>query len=95
MAFASTIIGRTVFGNKKVHYGTYNSTGGSTGGNIDTNLRHCDMIFLIVKSTGSTTAPVVDEDFSSGPIDGTAITIVTVAGEYGYWVAFGSGYKTA
>lgn len=91
MAFASTVIGRTVMGNKRVHWGTFNSTAGDTGGDIDTELRHCDILIPIIRSSGG--ACTVDEDFSSGPLDGTAITITTGADEGGYWVAWGSGYK--
>lgn len=91
MAFASTVIGRTTMGNKRVHWGTFVSTGASTGGDINTELRHCDILFPIAQSTSPDIT--VDEDFSSGPIDGTAITITTSVGETGYWVAWGSGYK--
>lgn len=88
MAFGSTIDGGSVFGNKRIAWGTFTSDTGSTGGDIDTGLKLAESIMLQVKSTAIQVAggPVVNETL---PIDGAAITIVTVADAVGYWFAFG------
>lgn len=89
MAFASTIdrnVQNTV-GDRKVVTGTYASTGGSTGGNIDTGLEWCDFISLQSKGSAvATNAPVVNETL---PVAGNAVTIVTDADETGNWIAYG------
>lgn len=87
MAFASAISGSTVFGNKRVTWGTFTNAGGDTGGNIDTGLGTCE--FIALQSGGTAviaTAPVVNETL---PIAGSAVTIVTAADEDGQWWAFG------
>lgn len=38
MAFSATITGSTVFGNKRIVYGTYAQGDGDTGGAVDTKL---------------------------------------------------------
>ena len=77
-----------MFGNKRIAWGTFTSDTGSTGGDIDTGLKLAESIMLQVKSTAIQVAggPVVNETL---PIDGAAITIVTVADAVGYWFAFG------
>ena len=87
MAFSSTILGRTVFGNKVVTWGTFTNGASDTGGDIDTGLKVCE--FIVLQHKGSSVVsdvPVVNETL---PCDGSAVTIVTAAGEDGYWFAFG------
>lgn len=91
MAFASAILtstgGSEVFGGRKVVFGTFTNTGGSTGGDISTGLTRVDAIFLT--HTGSSvvaSAPVVNETL---PLRGSAVTIVTVADADGNWMALG------
>lgn len=89
MAFASAISGRTVFGNKRVTWGTYTNGGGETGGDVNTGLHVCEFMKLQPKGSAIIiTASVVDETF---PVAGKAVTIVTADGEDGYWLAFGYG----
>lgn len=87
MAFAYSITGQTVFGNKRIVYGTYTNAGGDTGGDIATGLTNCEAIFL--QPTGSAVnanAPVANETF---PVAGGAVTIVTDNGADGQFMAFG------
>ncbi|OPZ48452.1 MAG: hypothetical protein BWY95_00816 [Bacteroidetes bacterium ADurb.BinA104] len=87
-AFATAIVGTSVFGDKKVSWGTFTPSGGSEGGNIDTGLKSCEGIELqYTGSSASTDAPVYNETF---PCDGSAVTIVTVADTAGIWFAWGS-----
>lgn len=84
MAFASAVTFKTVFGNKRVHYGTY---GGSTGGNINTGLRLCEHIQLQPKSSAvEANAPAVNEDM---PCAGDAVTVVHDSGGAGTFMAVG------
>ena len=88
MAFSYTILGQTVFGNKRVVYGTFANAGGSTGGDIATGLDVCENITL--QHTGSAvvaSAPVANETF---PLAGGVVTVVTVADTNGLFTAFGN-----
>ena len=88
MTFASAVTGKTVFGNKRVHFGTFTQVAGETGGNIDTQLNVCEAIFFTPVSASAIATPVsVNETL---PIAGSAITIVTTDGDAGNWVAFGN-----
>lgn len=87
MAFESTITGRNVFGNRRVHLGTYTNGSGDTGGDVNTGLRRCEALFL--QPGGASviaTAPVVNETL---PVAGSAVTIVTADNEDGTWMAIG------
>lgn len=86
MAFSYTITSQTVFGDKRVVYGTFTNAGGSSGGDIETGLRIVDQ--MILQHTGSavvTDAPIVNETM---PCTGT-VTIVTVADKSGTFLAIG------
>ena len=89
MAFASSVNadGKTVMGNKRVHFGTFTNGGSDTGGNIDTGLEVCEHLQLTCKGSAvAANAPAVNETF---PCAGNAVTIVTDADEDGYWMAVG------
>ena len=87
MAFASTIEYRTKAGDMTITMGTYTSNSSSTGGDIDTGLVQCRNIVLTPNdSSVEASAPVVNETL---PVAGNAVTIVTIADEVGYWVAYG------
>jgi hypothetical protein len=91
MAFASTITkaAQSFFGDKKVASGTWTNANGDTGGDINTGLTICEYISLTVNasSAGSiTSVPCVNETL---PIAGSAVTIVTLDGQDGYWWAYG------
>ena len=87
MAFTSTIAGRTVAGNKRMHWGAWDGTG-VTGGDIDTGLVMAESVMLTNKGTALEAAgtAVVNETL---PIAGNAITIVCTSGDAGYWMAIG------
>ena len=84
MAFAAAVSYKTIFGNKRVHYGTF---GGSTGGDINTGLRLVETLQLTNKGAGIDTGwAAVNE---SMPVAGSAVTIVHDSAATGYWVAIG------
>ncbi len=90
MAFTSSLIKKMRFGRTRVHFGKYTATAATTGGDVDTKMGLCD--FLIPwqkKNVAIATEVAVNEDFSSGPINGSAITIVHEAAGDGYWIAVG------
>lgn len=87
MAFSSTILCKSVFGNKRIAYGTFTNGTNDTGGDINTGLKICEFIVLQPKGTAvSSNQAVVNKTL---PIAGNAITIVTDAGVSGYWFAIG------
>lgn len=87
MAFTSAITKRGISGNDRTHTGTYTSSSSGTGGDINTGLVSCEMIILQPKdSSVESDSPVVNEDL---PVDGSAVTIVTIADEVGFWKAWG------
>jgi hypothetical protein len=86
MAFASAVSYKTVFGNKRIHMGTYSCASVATG-DIDTGLRQAEHVQLTQQGSAVTsTAPVIDEDM---PVAGSAVTIVTASSAAGYWMAIG------
>jgi hypothetical protein len=87
MAFISAITEKTVFGNKRIHKGTFENTGGSTGGDIETGLQRVDFIHLQHSGASAVaSAPAVNETL---PLVGGAVTIVTTGDADGYWSAEG------
>jgi len=87
MAFSSTVTDTSVFGDRKVVYGTFTNSGGSTGGDIDTGMDRVDFISLQVKGSSVVSdVPVVNETL---PCSGNAVTVVTTANAIGYWFAIG------
>jgi len=84
MAFTSTIVSRTVFGNKKIVIGTYDG-GGDNGGDIATGLHICEILIPVPSTaTGNTT---VAETF---PIAGSAVTVASGADIDGAFIAIGA-----
>jgi len=87
MAFAFTQDGHTTEGDKRYVWGTFTSSAGGEGGDIDTGLTICENLMLTHKAAAVVaSAPVVNETL---PIAGSAVTIVTVADTVGYWLAVG------
>ena len=87
MAFASAVTDKTVFGNKRVHFGTYTASGGGTGGDIATGLQQVHSIMLT--ATGSSIvadAPTVNETL---PLVGGDVTVICTANTTGVWMAIG------
>ncbi len=95
MAFTSSITQRDVWGSMAVTAGTFtNSTGGDTGGDVDTGLNRCYGLFLQPGGSSVTSnAAVVNETFTSNGLTGSAITIVTDADVDGNWLAFGDQHS--
>lgn len=87
MAFSSTIIKKTVFGDKKIVYGTWDSDS-VTGGDIATGLARVDL--CILTPTGSavdTGEAAVNETL---PLAGGNVTIITDSGATGQFLAIGN-----
>ena len=79
MAFTSAVTQRTVFGNKRVNYGTFSQISGDTGGVIDTGLSAVDFFM--------TTAENVSIAASGGAV--TVVMKDPVAAQNGFWEARG------
>lgn len=89
MAFAFTVTDRRIEGHKRVHRGTYASSGGSTGGEIVTDLGTVEHMQLQpLGATVATNQSVINESFPLTNAGGTA-TIVTDANQSGLWEAVG------
>ena len=87
MAFTSTITGVSVFGNKRIAWGTYSTSSTDAGGDITTGLSVVDFIALTETASAVTAdCPVVNETL---PLAGGVVTIVQTASADGYWFAFG------
>jgi len=90
MVWSSAVIQKMRFGRNRVHIGTFASTAATEGGSIDTKMKLVDLLIPWEKKA---TAPAkligVNADFSGGPIDGSAIPIVTDTLVVGYWIAVG------
>lgn len=80
MAFTSTVTGSTVFGNKRVVYGTYASTAGSTGGAVVTGL---SAINYFTSNCATATPSTVTT------VSGGTATLTTTANQTGMWKAEG------
>ena len=90
MAFASTVRGRTVFGNKRISWGAYTNSG-TNGGDIDTGMDVCE--FLKLQTKGSATATVLPSILVDVlPKQGGVVTVLNnTSADNGYWWAFGTG----
>ena len=87
MAFVSAIRAVENIGSLKFTYGTFLSSGGDAGGDIITGLVACEgMVLQHSGAAAVASAPSVNETL---PVDGKAVTIVTVADTGGYWMAWG------
>ena len=87
MAFAYTVKGRSVIGDRWMVYGTFASSDSGTGGDIVTGLKKVE--FVSLQHTGAAviaSAPSVNETL---PLESGTVTIVTVANTAGVWMATG------
>lgn len=88
MAFTSTVTREgELMGRLKTVFGTFANNGGSTGGEVVTNLKR--VLFFSAQHTGAAvvvSAPVANETF---PLDQSDVTLVTVADTSGIWSAIG------
>lgn len=88
MGFSYTREGSYYSGRKKVAYGTYSSSGGSTGGDIITGLNRVDVFNRTAgDSSVESDEGVANADF---PLASGTVTIVTIANEDGTWEAKGA-----
>lgn len=87
MTFDSSITDEiaTVFGDKKMTYGTYTCESGDTGGDVDTGLKIVEQ-FFIQPTGGTASTSSVNETL---PVAGSAVTIVTADNVSGNWMAIG------
>ena len=89
MAWSFTRDNDTVEGDLRWSYGTYTSTGGTTGGVIYTGLQRVYGMLLQQKSDAVVaTQPKVNATAGTPTADG--ITIITIAAGTGFWMAFGA-----
>ena len=86
MAFSSAITVKTVFGNKRVHCGTFDCAS-VAGGNINTGLRLAENVTLQLQGSAVTSNPAMVNE--SMPVAGSAVTIVTDSSMVGFWMAIG------
>jgi hypothetical protein len=87
MAFAYDIQGRSVFGDRRIAWGTFTNGGSDSGGDVKTGLSQVHHISLT--HTGAAvvaSAPSVNETM---PLNKGDVTIVTVTGADGTWFAVG------
>lgn len=87
MAITTTISWKSVFGNKRVHYGKSVLSGGVTSGDVNTGLQKCEG-FIVCPYNATAQECAVNEDLSS-PVDGTAVTIIGESDATLYWLAIG------
>lgn len=89
MAFAYTKDGISIFGTKKIAYGTFTNGAGDYGGDIVTGLGKVQSFYLTAKGTTcEATCPVVNETLPLSNTGGT-VSIKTAANTDGFWFAFG------
>ncbi len=87
MSFAYSVVSKTVFGNKRVVFGTYTNTAGNTGGDVVTGLSSIDHIDITQTGAAVTTgAPVVNGTL---PLATGTFTVVSDANTTGIFMAIG------
>ena len=87
MAFTTTTSSNTVFGNKRIVFGTFASDSGTLGGDVVTGLSAVDFFTTAIGSVP--TVPVqVNEVF---PLTSGTVTIATGPNDTGFWMAIGDG----
>jgi len=86
MAFSSTIAGRTILGNKRLHFGTFNAASVTTG-DIETGLITVESAMITHK--GSAVETDVGTITDTLPVAGNEITIKVNDSDTGYWLAIG------
>ena len=84
MAFSYAVSGETIWGNKRVKWGTFTNTALTSGGAVVTGLSHCDVFMPNVTSHSWSTAPKVTRTAGSG-----SVTIATENNQDGEWLAIG------
>jgi hypothetical protein len=98
MADISTFIGRSVFGDMVMTWGTYTDAGGGAGGDINTRINRVYFVQIqpsAVAATAATNQGVINETLpttTTAPIAGSAIGIVCDASQTGKWMAVGDTF---
>ena len=87
-AFTSAVTAKGVMGSRKLRMGTFASSAGATGGDIETGLRFVNFIRLQGGGDTAYTGVPVIIDTLPRESDGD-ITIVTDANATGFWYAVG------
>lgn len=86
MTIVTTIIHKTVFGNRRVHYGSAVISGGTDTGDVNTALSGVDIMTMNVKGA-TQKGSSIDETF---PLSGGDVTVVTESNNQTlYWKAIG------
>jgi len=86
MVFSSSILKKYVFGNRRIHVGSWNSAL-VTGGDIGTGLKRVEILIPFFKGSAvEADNVVVNETF---PLASGSVTIVCSSGDTGYWFAIG------
>lgn len=89
MAFVAAVTDTLVYGSELVKRGTYANDGGSTGGDVVTNMQVVKAFSIRPKGAAIlASTPVTNETFPLSNSTG-AVTIVTNANESGTWEAIG------
>lgn len=88
MAFTSVITDVTVYGNKRIARGTFQNTGGSTGGIVRTGLGKVEDFDIRLGVGASSTAPHWQTPLPVNQFPGD-VTIMTGADDDGTWEATG------
>jgi len=84
MAISIVKSGETVFGNKRVTWGTYDVSGTATTGDITTGLHNCECCMLTAGQ-----ATIVADAPTISAISGGTVSIIVTQDTNGYWLAFG------
>ena len=85
MAFSTTITGRSVVGNRRIHWGTFENGSGDQGGTFHTGLVNVEAAFLIPTSHSGSELPKLTFNSPSGG----QIVVETSHDVDGVWFAFG------
>ena len=89
MTFSSAVTKQTVFGDRRVAYGTYTQTVATdVGGDITTGLGVVEH-FYIQRAGTAVTAAIATTINESFPLASGDVTIVTPQREPGLWMAIG------
>lgn len=87
MAFSQVKLGETVFGDKRVTFGSYNGAGVTTG-DLNTGLLRAEVVMLTAAGALIVAdAPTVNKTF---PCAGPTVPIIFTSGSIGYWMAYGA-----
>jgi len=92
MTFSTTITVKTVWGNKRVHYGIVSQQSGDEGGVVKTGLRKIESFDIWAGGKAiHEQAPTVNATFPIVPGDASGIVVILGSGvSTAYWLAVGT-----